>query len=135
MNERTFSTPERGLILLIAAALLASGVILYATRERPTSVSVWRGEPIVVEDALVVRPTFLDSRKVDLNTATIEELVRLSGIGEVLAGRIVAHREAHGWFSSIDELTDVSGIGPATVEAIRDRVTIGSEEAPASDDQ
>ena len=49
--------------------------------------------------------------KLNLNTATAEELMTLPGIGEVLAGRIVAYRAAHGSFSSIDELAQVEGIG------------------------
>ncbi len=133
MNERAFSAPERGLILLIAIALLTSGAILYATWERP--VTLRTSEPIVVEDVLIVLPTFLDPRMIDLNTASVEELVRLPGIGEVLAGRIVAHREAHGRFDTIDDLTAVNGIGPAIVDGLRDQATVDSEEEPPVDGQ
>jgi len=117
---------------LIAAALLASGVVLFATRERPAPPA--SNEPIVLENVLIVRPTFRDARAIDLNTATIEELVRLPGIGQVLAGRIVAHREEHGPFGSIDELIAVSGIGPVVLEGICELVTIGSE-GPSSEGQ
>ena len=48
---------------------------------------------------------------VNLNTATAEELQQLSGIGEVLAGRIVSYRETHGGFRTVDDLLDVEGIG------------------------
>ena len=68
------------------------------------------------------------SAKLDLNTATVEELVTLPGIGEVLAERIVAYRELHGGFSSIDELSQVEGIGEKRVEAIQDYVTLGGTE-------
>ncbi len=66
--------------------------------------------------------------KLDLNQATVEELMTLPGIGEVLAGRIVAYREAHGSFSSIDELAQVEGIGEKRIDAIRDYVTLGGTE-------
>lgn len=66
--------------------------------------------------------------KLDLNKATAEELMTLPGIGEVLAGRIVAYREAHGGFSSIDELAQVEGIGEKRIDAIRDYVTLGGTE-------
>lgn len=66
--------------------------------------------------------------KLNLNTATAEELMTLPGIGEVLAGRIVAYREAHGGFSSIDELAQVEGIGEKRIDAIRDYVTLGGTE-------
>lgn len=66
--------------------------------------------------------------KLDLNTATAEELTTLPGIGEVLAGRIVAYRQAHGRFSSIDELAEVEGMGEKRINAIRDYVTLGGTE-------
>jgi competence protein ComEA len=50
---------------------------------------------------------------VDLNTATLADLDALPGIGPVLAQRILDHRTAHGPFGSVEELDDVSGIGPA----------------------
>jgi competence protein ComEA len=61
---------------------------------------------------------------VDVNTASATELEALPGIGEVLAATIVAYREEHGPFASVDQLEDVSGIGPSTLEDIRDLVTI-----------
>lgn len=60
----------------------------------------------------------------DLNTATAEELTALPGIGEVLAGRIVAYREANGAFTSVEELLQVDGIGEKRFEAIRDYITL-----------
>jgi competence protein ComEA len=61
---------------------------------------------------------------VNLNTATETELEALSGIGEVLAATIVEYRTQNGPFASVDDLLDVSGIGPATLEEIRDQVTV-----------
>jgi competence protein ComEA len=61
---------------------------------------------------------------VNVNTATPEELETLPGIGEVLAGAIVAYREEHGPFTSVDQLLDVSGIGEVTLGEIRELVTI-----------
>ncbi len=133
MNARPLPAPERGLILLIGVALLASGVVLYVSRDRPPA--ALRNETIVLENVLVVRPTFHDARKIDLNTASIAELVRLPGIGEVLAGRIIAYRGEHGRFTSIDGLLAVSGIGPRVLEEIRDQVTIDAEEGQASGGQ
>jgi competence protein ComEA len=61
-------------------------------------------------------------RVVDINTATAAELASLPGIGEVKARRIVEHRGAHGPFSAVDSLAQVSGIGRATVERLRPHV-------------
>jgi DNA uptake protein ComE-like DNA-binding protein len=57
---------------------------------------------------------------VDINTASLDELASLPGIGPTLAARIVSSRP----FSSIDELDDVSGIGPAKLRALRPRARV-----------
>ena len=67
---------------------------------------------------------------VDLNTATLEQLDGLPGVGPVLAQRIIDWRTAHGRFSSVDELSEVSGIGeenagrPATAGACMSRARV-----------
>lgn len=61
---------------------------------------------------------------VNVNTATAPDLETLPGIGPVLAEAIVAYRDEHGPFTSVDQLEDVSGIGPVTLGEIRDLVTV-----------
>ncbi|WP_138759372.1 ComEA family DNA-binding protein [Modestobacter altitudinis] len=61
---------------------------------------------------------------VDLNTATAADLDALPGIGPVLAQRIVDHRTTNGPFTSVDQLDDVSGIGPAVFADLVDRVQV-----------
>ncbi|MFP5346374.1 MAG: helix-hairpin-helix domain-containing protein [Actinomycetes bacterium] len=61
---------------------------------------------------------------VDLNTATVEQLDSLPGIGPVLARRILDWRGQNGRFSSVDELGEVSGIGPKVLERLRPLVTV-----------
>ncbi|WP_233188018.1 helix-hairpin-helix domain-containing protein [Actinomyces qiguomingii] len=62
--------------------------------------------------------------RININTATAAELEKLSGIGPALAQRIVDYRADHGPFTSVDELTNVSGIGAAKLEALRDEATV-----------
>lgn len=61
---------------------------------------------------------------VDLNTATLEELDALPGIGPVTAQYILDWRTAHGSFTSVDQLDDVTGIGPAKLADLRPLVSI-----------
>jgi len=61
---------------------------------------------------------------VNINTASPSELEALPGVGEVIAQRIVDFRTANGPFASVDELLEVSGIGEATLEAMRELVTV-----------
>ncbi len=61
---------------------------------------------------------------VDLNAATAADLERLPGVGPATATAILAHRDQHGPFSSVDDLIEVRGIGPAKLEAIRPLVVV-----------
>ena len=61
---------------------------------------------------------------VDLNTADSRDLETLPGIGPVMAGRIIAHREVNGPFGSIEDVENVPGIGPKTLESLRPLVTV-----------
>lgn len=66
----------------------------------------------------------VSSGPVNLNTATLEQLDELPGVGPVTAGKILAYREEHGAFQSIDELDAVPGIGPARLEELRQLVAL-----------
>jgi competence protein ComEA len=110
---------------------------------RPASVNLARllvdGEQLVVQRRgsapLLAAPapagaagnasgTLAPSAPVDLNSATLAALDGLPGIGPVLAQRILDWRTAHGRFSSVDELGEVSGIGEATLADLRPVVTV-----------
>lgn len=61
---------------------------------------------------------------ININSASATDFEALSGIGEVLAAAIVDYRTENGPFAAVDDLEDVSGIGPATLEEIRDQITV-----------
>ncbi len=66
----------------------------------------------------------LPDGRLDLNSATAAELEELPGVGPVLAGRIIAHRDEHGPFAEAAQLREVSGIGEATWASLRDLVGV-----------
>ncbi|WP_429126590.1 ComEA family DNA-binding protein [Aeromonas veronii] len=65
-----------------------------------------------------------ETGKLNINTATLAELTSLKGIGDKKAQAIVDYREKQGKFTSVDQLADVNGIGPATLEANRDMIIV-----------
>jgi competence protein ComEA len=62
---------------------------------------------------------------ININTAASFELEELPGIGPTTAAKIIAYRDANGPFLSIEDIINVSGIGPGTYERIKDLITIG----------
>ncbi|MEW5960409.1 MAG: helix-hairpin-helix domain-containing protein [Chloroflexota bacterium] len=70
------------------------------------------------------RSLAVDSSRINLNTATLEELDSLPGIGPAIGQRIIDYRESIGGFKSVDQITQVSGIGEATLAKIRDKITV-----------
>ena len=68
----------------------------------------------------------LAGQPVDINTASADALAEaISGVGATTARAIVAHREVHGPFGSVDDLMQVRGIGAQTIERSRENLTVG----------
>lgn len=63
--------------------------------------------------------------KINLNSASLEELDTLPGIGPARAADIIAYRESKGGFKTIEEITNIKGIGDATFEKMKDMITVG----------
>ena len=65
-----------------------------------------------------------EEKLVDINSATLEELDTLPGIGPAIAGRIIDYRQTNGPFETIEEIQEVSGIGPVTFERLKTLITV-----------
>ena len=118
--------PDKKEILLWAlAAFLCVAVAVTAMVSAPAFdpvTVVYSSAPM--EEDVSTRPPPAQGERVDLNIAGKAELMTLDGIGEKLAERIIAYRETHGGFASVEELLNVEGIGETRLEAIRDQVTV-----------
>lgn len=119
-------------VLLGIALILLAGVILYNVfTAEPTvepsvvpSTSALSTTSSVTEVVTTAPEVTLSSAKVNINTASAEELMSLTGIGPTKAQAIVDYRTNFGNFTSIDQLTNVSGIGEKTLAKIRDDITV-----------
>ena len=103
------------LISLNLATLLTDGQQVLVPPPAPPGSTVSGGAP---------GATTTSGGVVNINTADETQLEGLDGVGPVLAQRIIDYRTEHGPFTSVDQLDDVSGIGPATLETLRPQVTI-----------
>jgi competence protein ComEA len=82
------------------------------------------GEAAAAPTAVPPVPGSAVLSRINVNLATAQELEQLPGIGPARAQAIIAYREQHGPFASVEELLKVDGIGPTTLERIRDLVTV-----------
>lgn len=69
--------------------------------------------------------SLLPGEKININTASVKDLQRLPGIGESRAQAIVDYRTENGPFQSVEELTNVSGIGEGILSGVQEYVTVG----------
>jgi competence protein ComEA len=87
-----------------------------------SSVSPGSAAPVPTNSAS--RPAKGGPQTVNLNTATVQQLDTLPGVGPVMAAAIVAWRQANGKFTSVDQLGEVDGIGPGRLEKLRPLVRV-----------
>lgn len=107
------ATQKANLNALNLAAKLADGRQVLVPASVPAAEGAGADTPAIAGAGLPI----------NLNSATVEELDTLDGIGPTTAQKIVDYREEHGGFTSVDELDQVDGIGPTRLEALRDQVT------------
>jgi comEA protein len=122
VNTKKFLV-NHAFFLLGGTCLIIAGII-YAINlgEEPRIVRATETESAFLTEE---SPLDIDDRLININTASLEELQTLSGIGPVIAQRIIDMRETCGGFSHADELIYVSGIGDVILERIRGYITIG----------
>ncbi len=121
MIQRPWYQAAIGLLTVVA---LAGAVWQLTAPAGPPGVRVVLPDPSA-DSAPADAGADADGALIDINAASAQELETLPGIGPVLAGRIVEHREQNGPFQRTDQLTAVRGIGAATYERLRPLVAAG----------
>jgi comEA protein len=124
------TTRQERLALGVVALLLAAGVGARAVRGNPAP-AAWEGAGASVSAAALTaevadslarvrhrRTPLAPGEVLDLNTATVDDLVRLPRVGPALAVRIVARRETHGPYRTLADLDSVPGVGPALLSQV-----------------
>ena len=109
--------------VIIVAAYLAACALIFVFTDLPGFTAYVEAKPVVTE-APADDHLHKKDKLININTATAEELMTIDGIGEATAAKIIEYREKNNGFISIDELLNVSGIGVAKLEKIRDFVVI-----------
>ena len=126
-------------ILLVAVILL--GIGFWMLKRRHPEFFLGKPDLIVEERTLPVEPSIPPAdaesatpseplphepkdRRIDINTATLEEFESLPGIGPATAERIIRYRNVNGRFDIVEDLTEVRGIGDKTIEKLRDRLAV-----------
>ena len=117
MKKATFAL----LSLTIAFAFVLTGIFI----GRNISERITLNENNSSESTDVAKPVY--EGKININTATIDYLRSLPGIGEVLAQRIIDYREENGPYDCIEDLMKVSGLGEKRFQDIKDYITVGGQ--------
>lgn len=125
-KARFCSVFMRKMIILVILVVYAVLTILLAVFKRINmNFAFAEGTPYEPPTQVIIKEIVPDSMIVNINTATLEELMTLNGIGEKTALKIIEYRENNNGFLTIEELMEVDGIGEAKFEKIKNYVTVG----------
>jgi len=114
-------------LCMVCLVLCIGWLFLHRTAPAGWWVRTERNDPYIANrpDAGFNADGLLPGEVIDLNTATRSDLLRLPNIGAVRADAILAYRGTQGAFTCVDELANVSGIGPTTLEQLRPYLSAG----------
>jgi comEA protein len=124
----TFNRNEQLVLILLSLALLAGIVVSYLDRTNSDAIREFDVKKNAVPVPEMPGETSAEDPKtpeiIDINSATVKDFQKLPGIGPSIAQRIVDYRTQKGKFNAIDDMTQVNGIGPKTLERLRTQLTI-----------
>ncbi|WOY90057.1 helix-hairpin-helix domain-containing protein [Ligilactobacillus murinus] len=100
-------------------------LLIYVPKQGATATSAQTAvAPADPQTSLTANAADVNGSKVNLNTATKEQLMQVDGIGDKKATKIIEYRQQHGSFKQLSELKDISGIGDKTYQKLSKSLTI-----------
>ncbi len=115
------SDKKHEMLLIAAALIIASCALLYSVLDSP---KYNRLEAVQISTETTAESSAVKAGKINLNTATLEELSQLELIGEKKAQAIIDYREENGRFRTVEEITYVEGISTVILNKNIDRLTV-----------
>ena len=134
-QEQKMKIREQIGVLLICLVLVLSGFLLLKENTKKTNLEFVSGDNQVVANKNVAAMENISnatsqktvatvSEKININTASLEDLDKLSGVGPATAQKIIDYRNQNGGFKSIEEVKEVSGIGDVKYSQMKDNISI-----------
>lgn len=135
---------QQVLIFLIIIITVGLGIDYYQKQKKRKAIWIEAGQEIselspekpTDKEKPALSPAIgMKEGKIDINSATVDELLSLHGIGPVRAKAIIEYRDSVGGFKSVEEIINVKGIGPATFEKIKDQISVAKPQLPGTREQ
>lgn len=125
--DRNFRNWTKAVVTALMIGTLALGTVAAAAQtaqEKGGAGQAQAAEKAPAKAKKAPKAKLAEGTKINVNSATAEQLDQLPRVGPKVAQRIVEYRTAHKGFRTVDELRNVKGVGPKVLEAIRPYVTL-----------
>jgi competence protein ComEA len=109
-----FTKEEKIVLVFLIGSVLLGSSFLYLKKRNPAPFSALEFK----------EPDEAPSEKININNATMDELIGIKGLGRSLAGRIIDYREREGRFASVEDIKNVKGIGEKKFQSIKERICV-----------
>lgn len=127
MKKLRLSPPEwAALALTLALVLFMSGWFARGAVTAPGTFSISAAHPESAPTPTPSQTVFVPDALIDLNSATLSDLMSLPGIGQTKAQAILDYRAQHGDFRALTELLNVPGIGQSTFDGLKDQISLST---------